>query len=161
MRLNIWEHPSNSAVKRVYINGIDGLNAKQKAYLMPVAGGGSMLKVYDESTRATIMAHLNKAGVIPPGGISALRFRDVARFASNEPSSTPESFGAPKISSSWKPDMAEELDLSTIPVPDPVTIRIDHREPAELFEKLRGLKNVTVENAKLCRLVISRSTANI
>src|SRR5690606_5466971 len=41
------------------------------------------------------------------------------------------------------------LDLATIKVPEPVSIVIDHREPSELVELLRGLPNVEVEHRAL------------
>lgn len=41
------------------------------------------------------------------------------------------------------------LDPASIPVPDPVVIRIDHREPPALFAALDGLPNVHVERCEL------------
>lgn len=69
------------------------------------------------------------------------------RTRSKRPGSSPAN-RAPALSGS-RLDEAEALDLASIPVPDPVLIRIDHREPAALFEALQGLPNVTLERTDL------------
>jgi ERCC4-type nuclease len=142
MRLNLWEHPTQPAAKRLYLNGLKCLEKGMKAYLMPVRGRGLKLNVSDEPIRQAVMDELMSVGFIAPGGLSNMTFKQASEWAiggANEPSSA-------KPTS--KTLQASNLDLSSIKVPDPVTIRIDHREPKGLVELLSDLDNVVVESDK-------------
>lgn len=146
MQLNIWEHPTQPAAKRIYINGVAGLSPTCKAYLMPIRGGGLKLNVTDETTRSSVMDALLASGFISPGGLSVMSFKAAAEWITEKSTNLSRASSASIAPGNWKAELSEKLDLSTIPVPDPVTIRIDHREPKELAEKLQGLPNVTVES---------------
>lgn len=141
MRLSLWEHPSQPAAKRLYINNLECIPKGQKAYLMPIRGGGLKLVVSDPSLQKPVMDALQATGFIAPGGLSAMSFKEAYSWAIG-----PKPTAATPPSS--KTFEASKLVLESIKIPDPVTIKIDHREPAELASKLSAIPNVTVEYDK-------------
>ncbi len=52
---------------------------------------------------------------------------------------------------------AEMLDVATIKVPNPITIRVDHREPEEVIRELRKAPNTTIE---VCTLELGDYSVN-
>jgi ERCC4-type nuclease len=159
MQISIWRLPQNPHLVRAYINHLPCLMGAAKAYVQP-AGDGVVLKVTDPSAREDVLAALVEAGIVEEGQtldqipFAAFEARAQAsgkrqRRTGKTGGSSPANRAPARTSVGTREHEAEALDLATIPVPDPVVIRIDHREPAALFEALDGLPNVTVERVEL------------
>ena len=153
MHIALWSPKGNPDVVRAYLNGIPCLSGDAKAFLAP-ADPGISLTVTDRSLRSEVIAYLIEIGVLPsgPSPLDRVPFEAMAsrRAAPSRPSrgqpARPE-----RINVGTRHGEADRLDLSTIPVPDPITLRIDHREPAELFDLLArlGNPNIHVERVDL------------
>lgn len=156
MHIALWSPKGNPDVVRAYLNGIPCLSGDAKAFIAP-AGPGISLTVTDRSLRSEVIAHLVEIGVLPsgPSPLDRVPFEAIASMASRRAAPSRPSRGQParpeRINVGTRHDEADRLDLSTIPVPDPITLRIDHREPAELFNLFAQLKNpnIHVERVEL------------
>lgn len=160
MRIAIWQHPTRANITRAYLNNLPCLPSGAKAFLAP-AGKGVALTVQPPNLWDEVAYALVDAGVIgEPDDLASLPFSEVQARASapqSAPRSTPKAktaggaFGrAPaRDAPGTRLPEAEALDLSSIPVPDPVVLRIDHREPDALFAAFEGLPNVTIERVEL------------
>ena len=148
MKLAVWENPRNKKDIRVYVNGLAGLTKEVKVYLI-ASGTGCQLKASPAAEQANAMESF-----IASGGTEILQqdFHTVVADA-KQPGSrgSVSSWGAASRSvvAGDRKAAAAELDLTSISVPEPINIRIDHREPEALFTLLSGLENVTVTRDSL------------
>lgn len=152
MRIAIWHHPTREGDKRAYLNGLPGLARNEKAFFRP-KGAGVELVTQPKSLYDEVVGLLMDSGMIESeDGLESLSFQEIEALASPAGKSAQKPRpAAPKpppapIQGGYDARRveADALDLATIPVPDPVRIRIDHREPAALFSELEGLDNVEV-----------------
>lgn len=154
MHIILWSPKANPAIKHAYLHGLPCLSGGEKAYLAP-AKVGVKLHVSDASLRPQVIEHLVEAGIVPPGegAFESMRFSDIEAVATAKP---PRQRSAPtqrpaRNNVNTRHNEAEQLDLSSIPVPDPIYLRIDHREPSALFEMFAALNNpnINVERVEL------------
>lgn len=149
MALNFryWLHPASPARSRVYVDGLAGAG---KAYVQ-LAPKGQLSLVSDVASPGACAQLLQ--GLLVEAGASGLpaavaweilvkRGEAKARGARPAPA-----LGAG--SSPAGPTLQHGLDVSTIKVPGPLRIVVDHREPEEIDALLRQAPNVTVERAAL------------
>ena len=154
MKIALWKHPSNPDNVRAYINGVEGLPKTAKAYLQ-AKGKGSALVCNPESCRPVVMDALHAAGLLGKGrDVPSVDFSVYTEYGAvprrkKASTASPNHIPNPGAGGADHTAEAELLDLSTIKVPDEVTITIDHREPKELLDLFDGLPNVTVELAEL------------
>ncbi|ADC73243.1 ERCC4 domain protein (plasmid) [Thioalkalivibrio sp. K90mix] len=157
MMLAHWQHPKRPSVARVYINGIPGLGRETIAYFERAGFGGRgvTLLVNEDRFYDDVLDALVEAGILDSEAEMASLTLD-AVLARQGPSASPVVSGRPKTavvpSGSGPAYRAQEvaaLDPHSIPVPDPVLIRIDHREPPALFDALADIPNVQVERCEL------------
>jgi len=163
MKIAIWEHPARPGVKRAYINNLPFVPKGEKVFLQP-RGKGVQLVAPDVGIHEEISETLRSYGLLTEDqSIEQIPFEALENWAQANPVKAGRPAGkatrgsaanlakrAPaRTQAGTRHQEADNLDLTTIPVPDPVTIRIDYREPDELFELLDGLSNVTVERREL------------
>lgn len=167
MRIAIWTPKGatkkDATIKRAYLNGLPCLAGGAKAYLAP-AGEGLTLHISESAPglRENVINELVAAGVLSSGAdpLASKSFAEIEDDVSKQPKSqrgaSPRSpstgFGAAqRVGVGTRHDEADALDLATIPVPDPIFIRIDHREPDALFALFDGLQNphINVERVEL------------
>jgi len=161
MRITLWHPPQNPQRVRAYLNQLGGLPQDVKAFVVP-HGNGVKLSVSDAAAAPAVLDALREAGVLSEGqsleSIPFAAFEERAQPVGGKagraprakrPGSSPSNRAPARALTGSRLDEAEALDLASIPVPDPVLIRIDHREPAALFEALQGLPNVTLERTDL------------
>lgn len=158
MQIAIWRSPHNPRLIRAYLNRLSCLPSGAKAYVQP-KGHGVALTVSEPDGYDAVLAALVDAGLIGEGqSLESVPFSIFEAMAASPPAaprrgkvagSSPENRSATRLQTGSRAAEAEALDLSTIKVPEPVTIRIDHREPELLFAKFSGLVNVTVERVEL------------
>ncbi len=156
MRFAIWQHPTRSNVKRVYINELPCLLSGVKAYIEP-RGKGVSLRFTDPTIQDDVEEALVEAGVVASvHDIPSLPFSAFEALAASPAAAKARSRGAniqrrcpSRTQTGTRHSEAEALDLSTIVVLGPVHISIDHREPAALFELFQGLTNVQVKRVEL------------
>jgi ERCC4-type nuclease len=156
MRLAIWTHPVHQDRQRAYINDLPCLTGATKAYIEPRAGGVRLVTT-DPGIKDEVEDALVEAGVI--GSTADLKSMPFSFFESFAQSRAPaggtrkpayKARQAPlRDAGGTRHTEAEALDLSTISIPGPVRIRIDHREPDGLFNLFEGLHNVEVERVEL------------
>ncbi|WP_220254258.1 helix-hairpin-helix domain-containing protein [Vreelandella rituensis] len=144
--------PNKPSVARVYINDIACLASGAKAYVAP-KGKGVVLTVSDPSIAGEVQAALVEAGIMKATDTLAkvpfARFESRVQVPGKPGGNTAKPRAAARSMPGTRDGEASALDLSSIPVPDPVVLRIDHREPEALFAAFKGLTNVTVERVEL------------
>lgn len=156
MRIAIWQHPTRPSVKRAYINDLPCLQSGIKAYVEP-RGKGVCLRATDPTILDDVEEALIEAGIVPSAlEISGLPFSVFETLAA-KPAGVKGQAGpaymqrrAPRRSEAGtRHGEAEELDLSTIQLPGPVHICVDHREPDDLVALFENLLNVHVKRVEL------------
>jgi ERCC4-type nuclease len=149
MKFALWKSPANPDSVRAYINDIPDFPKSAKAFVQP-AGAGIKIVVSPANLTVTVENALLKFGVVDDlKNLRDLPFSSIEKLAlkDRKPYSRPNE---PKVTlGSDRLDEADCLDLSTIKVPEPVSIKIDHREPDSLFAEFAGLENVVVERVDL------------
>lgn len=148
MKLAVWENPGNKNDIRVYANGLVGQPKDVKVYLV-ANGEACRLKASPETAQPQALA-----AFIASGGQEILdqdfdAVVAMARAPSTRSPRPPKAKAPRSVIAGDREAAAAELDLTTIPVPEPVTIGIDHREPEALFTLLSNLPNVTVTREAL------------
>lgn len=149
MQIALWSPKDRPNVVRAYLNGVPCLSGGAKAFLAPTDHGVS-LTVTDRGLRPHVIAYLIEAGVLPngPSPLKRVSFESIASLARKSVASSKsqqgQSLRPERINVGTRHVEADGLDLASIPVPDPVTLRIDHREPAELFELFARLENPNI-----------------
>jgi ERCC4-type nuclease len=145
MDIRIWRNPHKPGDSRAYINAVEGAAPDTKAFIT-AQGDGCRLSVRPAAEAPRVRAALAGAGL--PGDAASLKrtpFSAIEALA-KAPRATR---AAPGRGGGSRVPEANALDLHAIKIPDPVSITIDHREPAELFDLFAGLHNVVVERAEL------------
>lgn len=149
LQLNIWKAPNGFA--RIYING---LRPKGKVWLQ--AGRGRTTVHFEQGTNAMpeaeVLALVGEAAKCDPLNWSQLleqveAMPPEARPKGRRPGQTASSRrGDGSFPERWTPADALDLDPNTMthPLQTPTTIRVDDREPAELVDRLRKVKNLNV-----------------
>lgn len=154
MHIILWSPKDKPEIKHAYLHGVPCLSGSDKAYLTP-ASIGVRLHVSDTSLRTQVIEHLLAEGIVPPGdnAFAKMRFEDIETLATKKPG---KQRAAPvqrpaRVNVSTRHNEADQLDLSSIPVPDPIHIHIDHREPTALFDQFASLgnPNINVERVEL------------
>ncbi len=180
--LGYWSPPGKGDYARLYVNGLplagckawlengragvkvrfsgEGHGLDEDAVLSAVraASGG------DLSWDALVaLAQSTPARRGPPSGSKASSRRAAPKGA---PGARPWETHA----GSWTASDVEsiDVDMASNPIPEPTRLLVDHREPAEMVDLLRGVRNLEVEVAQLevgdyvlpGRLVVERKTAS-
>lgn len=158
MNITLWSPRDKPNVRHAYLNGLPCLSGGEKAYLKPsnsIGEEGVTLVISNKALRPQIIEYLVGAGVLPAGNspLTKVRFTDIEAIAA-QPAGRGSQRARQRPSRTnvaTRHNEAEQLDLSTIPVPDPITIRIDHREPAALFALFEALNhpNIAIERVEL------------
>ncbi|WP_219999989.1 hypothetical protein [Halomonas sp. LBP4] len=161
MHITLWHPPQNPQRVRAYLNHLACLPQGAKAFVEPW-GNGVKLSVSDPAASTAVLEALREAGVLSAGesleSVPFTVFEERAQPGAGKagrhtrakrPGSSPAKRAPARTLNGSRLAEAEALDLASIPVPDPVLVRIDHREPAALFEALQGLPNVTLERTDL------------
>jgi len=150
VRFNYWKNSYKHDADRVYIMGLPGVPSSTKVWAAENAAGVRLFQFNGElghvlkdaaGIRDAVGQHLIASGEV--GTVEEIDFDRLVEIAANQPTKlveTPER-NEPGISRAHE---ALNLDISSIKVPDPVTIRVDTWEPAELVEMLRQIHNVEV-----------------
>lgn len=146
LRLNLWNHPRSPQFDRIYVAG---LGVEGKAYFYQT--GGDVRLSAGQANPADADGLLDTA--IAALGLDRSRadlWNDLRRCCAAPRAAramTRDSFkprAAPPT-----PDAAEHLDVATIKVPAPITIKVDHREPDVVIDELRRAANTTIEVCQL------------
>ncbi|PZR90867.1 MAG: hypothetical protein DI537_17475 [Stutzerimonas stutzeri] len=156
--LNHWQAPNGYA--RIYVNG---LTSTGKVYL---ENGRKGIKI----TAGDLSADDVEAAIKAAYHLDELTWTAIETLAKQPKArlKTKPSAAQPIIAGPWTADDAEALDANgmTNPIPEPVTLLVDHREPGEMKLKLASIKNLLVEEAALevgdyvvaDKLIIERKT---
>ncbi|WP_026300945.1 ERCC4 domain-containing protein [Thioalkalivibrio sp. ALE23] len=148
MRMALWQHPKRKTLRRVYINGMPGVPRENKLYFEPIGRSRIGIRLVAGDWHEHALEQLFEAGILDSAAdLAGMSLEDVVEASEKEPAAPPPA-RATRGPAHRDAEVAA-LDPRTIPVPDPVTIRVDHREPPELFDALAGIPNVEIERAEL------------
>lgn len=151
MKLTYWQNKNRPSMIRVYLNNVDAFQDNRKLWCERVGKGNAWVinsnEPIDEGEKFTIrnlvISYLESNGV---DRSDAVDFDMVAEAAQNPGSN--RRMKTTKVENRSTDDV-EIPNLLTIKVPDEVNIKIDHREPDELFSLLKDIPNVVIERAAL------------
>lgn len=157
--LKHWE--AGNGYARIYVNG---LATSAKVF---VENGRRGLKI----TAADLTSDDVERAIKEAFNLSELTWPELEALAKQstgrKPAGKPR-FVPPAVSEPWTPADADILDANqmTHPIPEPVTLLVDHREPDEMKAKLASINNLIVEEAALDigdyviadKLIIERKT---
>lgn len=157
LRYTLWT-PPHGGTARIYINGASGA---EKAFLVPAPHGGASVLVAGEaepgaarSIRAQVIEDLMGKGV-PAAQAQSLAWATVLAQTGTPraPRATaavvPFPAGAGNRSARVQQALPQhpqsQMTVESIPVEQPILVRVDHREPEQLVAMLRRAQNTTVE----------------
>ena len=154
MQLAYWQNSSKASMERLYINEIDAFDDKRKIWIEPVGKSDTWRlnnkEAYSDNELTTIqnllVKHLEQIGVGKKDRVLFSAIKLIVK-ETGTPNWKLRASGASNSKQTNKIDSIPKL--SSIKVPDPVDIRIDHREPAELIDMLSSIGNVNVERCAL------------
>ncbi len=160
--------------ERIYLNDLEGLGHGGKAFVAPRRDGGVTVGFSGDQgsceARQVLRDIENQLGCQPTWDALLAACEPVRRGARRGASAASFREKAPwePEKDRWTPADAEELttEYTTHPIPEPVTLLVDHREPLEMIERLSQATNLVVESSALetgdylvpDRLVIERKT---
>lgn len=152
LQLRYWKHPGGPFLDRIYVNGLP----TQGKYFIQQARGGRLALCGDQdadSCDRAMSALVAGLGFDPSDGGNGqwARLTGLCRTLDASVQRQPRSSAAPHDPA------AEMLDVATIKVPNPITIRVDHREPEEVIRELRKAPNTTIE---VCTLELGDYSVN-
>jgi len=162
MSLNHWKSPHNPSMERLYVSGpalaalpeISGDDVK--IWIQPSETGiaGWVIKSKgDVSGLGKGLAFQRR--VIEALGIDpAKSWSELVAMSNSGPRRHGKKPGGftpppPRAGGAGREAEAAALDVASIKMPGPVTIQVDHREPAELIEQLADHPDITVETVSL------------
>ena len=180
--LGWWQPPnSDGSFGRVYVNGLPGLPAGSKAWVQPKGRGVSVrfsgdAGPHDEASVLDALSRTTGAREITWDAVSEAARAAPPKRRGFAPGSTAASRSPGATRPDWEANLrpwtaadveATSIDMAAQPFPEPTTLVVDHREPAEMVDLLRGVSNLVVEVAALevgdyvapGRLVLERKTA--
>lgn len=157
--LNHWD--AGNGYARIYVNG---LPTTAKVFL---ENGRRGIKITAaDLTADDVELALKEAFNLPD--LTWVALEALAKQASARKPAAKPNFVPPAVSKPWTAADAEALDANamTHPIPEPVMLMVDHREPDEMKEKLAAIKNLHIEEAALeigdyvitDKLIIERKT---
>lgn len=172
LKLNIWN--LDGTPRRVYVNG---LPISGKAWIEK-SGSRMSVKFSGDNGGLTQTDVLSMVGSLP--GIDITTWDLLVTSVSStqpltrgrQPGTTASSrrFGKADAPVTWTADHALDLDPNEMAyaIPEPTTLVVDHREPAEMVDLLRAVRNLEVRVEALeigdyvvpDRLVIERKTSS-
>lgn len=145
VRLTYWQHPAAPARSRLYLAGLPGAG---KAYLHLVKGRVALVsETLGEAACECLLEQL-LVGLGQGRSRGAEAWKGLVAMAQGAGGSRP-SAARGAVASEPSPRTGHGLDVSTIKVPGPVRILVDHREPEEIDALLRLPPHVVVERAAL------------
>src|SRR5690348_7534203 len=153
LQLRYWQHPNGPFLDRVYING---LPMPGKFFIQKARGGRLALHGDQdpgdiERAMPLLIAEL---GFDPSGASGAGQWEALkARCTAPSPAMSRQS----QVRAGGGAGAAEHLDVSTIKVPNHITIKVDHREPEAVIAEIRKAPNTTVE---VCTLELGDYSVN-
>ena len=148
IRLNLWTAPTG--LERIYISG---LNTTEKVWLQK--GVGQRINI----TSGTLGSAAVERALLGAYGLERLDWDQLVEIAKTPVPRGKPPADAPIVATvpfganagHWTAADAEALDADTMahPIPEPTTLLVDHREPAELKERLRQIHNLIVQEEQL------------
>jgi ERCC4-type nuclease len=157
MDLTFWQNKNNPSMIRVYLKNINAFNESRQIWSERIGKSNTwrinsrenLSESEKVSFKNLLVEHLQLSGasksdsVLFDSVINSAKTKIKKDYTSTKTRST----FAGRTSQQDKSKLIPEL--TTIKVPDPVKIEIDHREPEELFEYLSKLENVEVTKSAL------------
>lgn len=157
--LNHWD--AGNGYARIYVNG---LATSAKVF---IENGRRGLKITSGELPSDDVEHAIKEAF----NLSEVTWSELEILAKKPAGRKPAEkrrFAPPNVAEPWTAADADALDANTMthPIPEPVTLLVDHREPDEMKAKLTAIKNLIVEEAALevgdyviaDKLIIERKT---
>jgi ERCC4-type nuclease len=148
IRLNLWTAPNG--YERIYVNG---LNTKEKVWLQK--GTRQQINI----TPGDLASPVVERALLDAYGLDRLDWEELIEIAKapvprgKPPTDAPIVATVPFTANAgnWTAADAEALDADTMahPIPEPTTLLVDHREPAELKDRLRKIHNLIVQEEAL------------
>ncbi|WP_262029734.1 ERCC4 domain-containing protein [Microvirga sp. Mcv34] len=148
IRLNLWTAPNG--FERIYING---LNTTDKVWLQK--GAREQIKI----TSGGLTSAVVERALLDAYGLQRLDWDELIEIARTPVPKGKPPTGTPIVATvpfginagHWTSEDAEALDADTMahPIPEPTTLLVDHREPAELKDRLRAIHNLIVQEEQL------------
>jgi ERCC4-type nuclease len=152
LQLRYWQHPNGPFLDRVYVNG---LPVPGKFFIQKARGGRLVLHGdQDPGDVARVMPLLIAELGFDPSDVSVAGQWDALKAKCSTPDRAVPKHPATVLGGT---DAAEHLDVATIKVPSPITIKVDHREPEAVIAELRKAPNTTVE---ICALELGDYSVN-
>ena len=148
IRLNLWTAPTG--LERIYVNG---LNTTEKVWLQKGIGQRINITAGGIGSAAVERALLDAYGLDRLDWDQLIEIAKAPAPRGKPPSEAPVvhtvPFGA--NAGNWTAADAEALDADTMahPIPEPITLLVDHREPVELKDRLRRIHNLIVQEEQL------------
>ena len=172
VRLVRWSPPKQPDAIRLYVHGLPGVEATWKVWIAPARAGWRLLASQgqgqgrpDGALRQAMLDALRRQGQLAPGAdpefaqllsLAAAPTRRAAppplvpqSFRDTLDSLAPDRVQAAAASVEWRRAQAESLDPASIPIPGPVEILVDHREPDQLLELIALHPMARVQRAAL------------
>ncbi len=136
----------------IYVNGLSGLPSGSKVYLRRARAGISINFTGDagDLDDATVLAAIAEEIGSAPTWDALTAYAATAPQPRRGPSPGSRASAAPRIASALADDFdALDTDMGANPFPEPTKLVVDHREPREMVERLRTVRNLEVEVAQL------------
>lgn len=137
-----WQNKAKPSMERVYING---LVTEDKVWLEQDKNGGYRVAgIHQHGPIAEKVAEYARENELQTFA-DFVAHAKMGDKASRRKASTYNQYQKKDKSSEERKSNGDDIaDLATIKVPEPVLIRVDHREPIEIVNYLSGLPNVEV-----------------
>lgn len=145
LQLNYWKHPSGSNKDRIYVAG---LSLQGRTYLYRIHGG--LIRLGGDHVPSGSSSFLLDE-VLDTLGLDASPQDPGLWDALLGLCSTAGGRGRhqPTHSLGTNHSDTEGMDIATIKVPCPITIQVDHREPASVIDQLNRAVNTKIEVCQL------------
>ena len=158
MNFRYWENPYARGGDRIYINDAGFLKGSAKAWLGRASNGAAVLQTknlpaespHPDDIECEVFLELEATGVVKPG--KRPRFDELLDALEQTAPPKPVAGRAKQPRPDNRVKEAAGLDLLTISIPEPVTIAVDHREPAEIADWLEAHPGIEVTRGRALAL---------
>lgn len=166
MSLNYWNSPHQPSMVRLYVDGsvfheFPELDPQEvKIWIQPSESvmSGWVVKTKGDVSALGSGLELQKTVMTALGISHATSWSELVKMAQDKPTARGRTPGTVKFGTrkrgqdthkSQRPAEAMSLDVSSIQMPGPVTIQVDHREPESLISLLDSHPLITVDVVSL------------